>query len=278
MSTRRLIASLTVSAAALALAATYAVRSFPLAAQGQAAADNGRPVQVVSGGENLLHGELPHYPGRAVDRKIGGDVVVEMTLNDRGEVSDARVVSGPDELRKATLEAVLQWHYSPAALSSTTTQATLRFRAPDLDNLDKLKKEHTVTLKKKEKADVEEIEVVPERHGPERHEKEELLTYSLALKGDHELAAKSMNWKLVEVHAQPKFDGTAKLVDLRTERVTQSTARELLAQAGVAIGDALTEDSVKRIRQAAGAMDEHFEITFHQNRKAGGVVVTITAR
>ena len=38
MTTRRLIASLTASGAALALAATVAVRSFPLEAQGQRAA------------------------------------------------------------------------------------------------------------------------------------------------------------------------------------------------------------------------------------------------
>ena len=121
MSTRRLIASFTVSAAALAVAATFAVRSFPLEAQGKAAADTGEPIQVVSGGEHLLHGGLPHYPRRAVDRKIEGDVVIDMTLNARGEVSDARVLSGPDELRTAALEAVLQWHYSPAAMSSTST-------------------------------------------------------------------------------------------------------------------------------------------------------------
>ena len=53
-----------------------------------------------------------------------------MTLNERGEVSDARVLSGPEELRRATLESVLQWHYSPAALASTVTQATLRFHIP----------------------------------------------------------------------------------------------------------------------------------------------------
>ena len=50
--------------------------------------------------------------------------------DDRGEVSDARVVSGPDELRRAALESVLQWHYSPEALRSTTLQATLRFTLP----------------------------------------------------------------------------------------------------------------------------------------------------
>ena len=70
MSTRRLIASFTVSAAALAIAATFAVRSFPLEAQGKAPADNGEPIQLVRGGENLLHGELPEYPGRAIKNKV----------------------------------------------------------------------------------------------------------------------------------------------------------------------------------------------------------------
>jgi TonB family protein len=276
MSTHRLIASFTLSAAALVAAATFSVRSFPLEAQGKAAADNGSPIQIVSGGEHLLHGELPHYPGRAVDRKIGGDVVVEMTLNDRGEVSDARVLSGPDELRKAALEAVLQWHYSPAAMSSTSTQATLRFKVPDVE---KLKEHATVVLKDKTKKQGEaEVEIVPDRHGSKKHGSEELVTYTVALKGDHELAKKSMNWKIVEAHGEPKFDGMAKLVDVRTERVPQTTANELLAQAGVALGDALTEDSVKRIKHAAGAIDEHFEIRFHQDRKAGGVVLTILTR
>jgi TonB family protein len=271
MSTRRLIASLTVSAAALAVAATFAVRSFPLEAQGQAAADTGNPVQVISGGENLLHGELPHYPGRAVKNRIEGDVTVDMTLNDRGEVSDARVLSGPDELRKAALEAVLQWHYSPAALSSTSTQATLRFKAPDFEKLDKLKEHATVVLKEKEKHGEAEIEVVPDAH-----ERERLATYSVALKGDHELAKRSMNWKIVEVSEGPKFDGTAKLADLRTERVPQTTAKELLAQAGVAVGDTITEAAVKRIKQAAAAMDEHLTVRFHQDRKAGGLVLMVS--
>ncbi len=132
MSTRRLIASFTVSAAALAIAAAFAAKSFPLEAQGKAPADSGQPIQLVRGGEQLLHGDLPEYPGRAIKNKVEGDVVVEMTLNERGEVSDARVLSGPEDLRRATLEAVLRWHYAPAAMSSTSTQATLRFKAPEM--------------------------------------------------------------------------------------------------------------------------------------------------
>ena len=130
MTTRKLIASLSASAAALALAATFAVRSFPLEAQGRMAATSDEPIQLVQGGEHLLHGARPEYPRRAIEQKVEGDVQVEMTLNERGEVSDARVLSGPEELRKATLESVLQWHYSPGALASTVTQATLRFHVP----------------------------------------------------------------------------------------------------------------------------------------------------
>ncbi len=133
MTTRRLIASLTASTAALALATTVAVRSFPLEAQGQnvpAPHSTGEPIQIVKGGEHLLHASIAEYPRRAIEQRVQGDVVLDLVTDERGEVSDARVISGPDELRRAALESVLQWHYSPEALRSTTLQTTLRFNLP----------------------------------------------------------------------------------------------------------------------------------------------------
>jgi len=130
MTTRRLILSLGASGAALALAATMAVRSFPLEAQGQPQTSGGGPVQILKGGEHLLHGELPEYPHRAIEERVEGDVILDLAVDARGEVSDARVLTGPDELRKAALGAVLGWHYAPAAVSSMSTQATLRFHLP----------------------------------------------------------------------------------------------------------------------------------------------------
>ena len=45
-------------------------------------------------------------------------MIVEANLDSKGEVTDARVLSGPEELRKSALASVLDWHYSPdAALS-----------------------------------------------------------------------------------------------------------------------------------------------------------------
>jgi TonB family protein len=43
---------------------------------------------------------------------ISGGVVVAVTVNDKGDVTDANIVSGPDELRKAVLSSVLNWHFA----------------------------------------------------------------------------------------------------------------------------------------------------------------------
>ncbi len=45
--------------------------------------------------------------------------MVEAALDAAGVVSDARVLSGPQELRKAALQSVLQWHFAHAEAGST---------------------------------------------------------------------------------------------------------------------------------------------------------------
>jgi TonB family protein len=56
-----------------------------------------------------------------------GIVVIEATLDSKGEVSDARVLSGPDELRRATLQSVLQWHYASDPAPPSTVHITIQF-------------------------------------------------------------------------------------------------------------------------------------------------------
>jgi TonB family protein len=303
MTTRRLIASLTTCTAALGLAATFAVRSFPLEAQGIPKADGGGPIQLVKGGEHLQHGELPEYPHRAIEQKVEGDVVVEMTLDDRGEVSDARVLSGPDELRKAALEAILQWHYSPAVLRSTVTQATLRFRVPaDLKTAEAIEvvETHTMApsphikamLMEIDKAlddptttEAQRVELKAKQHEMrvmiEKIEAEREEPLDVELKMAPEDRAFKHGDALVGVATlirseKPVFEGQPRLVDVRTERVSEATAKELLAQAGVAIGDGISEDTAKQIRQIAIAMDEHFRVEFQKEK--GGIVMTILTR
>ena len=85
---------------------------------------------VDSNGLTLLHRVPVTYPQEALNKRIEGDVIVDLTLSATGAVSDAHVLSGPDELRKATLESVLQWHYANEAQLPTKTEATIKFRLP----------------------------------------------------------------------------------------------------------------------------------------------------
>jgi TonB family protein len=285
MTTRRLIVSLTASAAALGLAAAFAVRSFPLEAQGRAVAASDEPIQVVNGGEHLLHGERPEYPRRAIEQKIEGDVRVEMTLDERGEVSDARVLSGPEELRKATLESVLHWHYSPAALASTITQATLRFHVPPGGLEPEGKEEIEVhEVKTAELADhrLKEIELALADPVTTDRQREELKVMAAKIRAEQDVDVERLSSKTYSFafssreKPEGRFEGSPRLVAVRTERVSAETAKEVLNQAGVSVGDQITDETAKRIRQVAAAMDEHFRVEYEKGK--GGIVMTILTR
>jgi TonB family protein len=73
---------------------------------------------------NLIHRREVNYPDAALKRGVEGAVEIEATLDQTGNVSDARVLSGPDELRKSALQSVLEWHFmrnaGPSRLVSIT--------------------------------------------------------------------------------------------------------------------------------------------------------------
>jgi TonB family protein len=76
-------------------------------------------VTIDLGDANLIHRDEVEYPEAAIQKGIQGTVVVEAALDAAGVVSDARVLSGPQELRKAALQSVLQWHFAHAEAGST---------------------------------------------------------------------------------------------------------------------------------------------------------------
>jgi protein TonB len=59
----------------------------------------------------------PVYPAIARAARVQGTVVVECVIDPQGNVTDARVVSGPQLLQRAAVEAVQQWRYTPTLLS-----------------------------------------------------------------------------------------------------------------------------------------------------------------
>ena len=58
----------------------------------------------------------PEYPPKALEANIQGKVVVEVTTDKEGNVSEAIVIDGHPILNKAALDAVKQWKYEPYIL------------------------------------------------------------------------------------------------------------------------------------------------------------------
>ena len=69
----------------------------------------------------------PAYPTRA--NGINGTVTVEITVSRLGDVTNARAVSGPAELRAAAVSAVRGWRFRPYLVSGmpVVVSTTLQF-------------------------------------------------------------------------------------------------------------------------------------------------------
>jgi TonB family protein len=301
MTTYRLIASLTTSAVVVGLAAVFAVRSFPLQAQAAAPASvaTGDPVQVVKGADHLMHGQLPEYPERAIKQQVEGEVVLDVALDDRGEVADARVLTGPDELRRAALESVLQWHYSPAALRNVSTQVVLRFHLPppEATRTAGLETERTFITKDGQTVRFrtsEPLELDGKSSELSAHQRAERLMVEMreAIENPQTPAGQrdELKRKLDDLkrgfeerrdrenaNSTGAQNGQAQLVRVRTERVPDGMAGEVLAKAGVSVGSIVSEESLKRIRTIAAQADEHLRVEFGRD-ETGGVVLTFITR
>ena len=118
MSKARLISTLTTGLAALVAACWLATGVFPLTAEPQEVND-APGVTVFLSGSQVLHRTAVRYPRLALQRGVQGSVSVEVKLDSTGNVNDAHVLSGPDELRSAVLQSVLEWHFTRDAANST---------------------------------------------------------------------------------------------------------------------------------------------------------------
>src|SRR5437867_11453198 len=79
----------------------------------------------------ILHRAPIVYPPTAKQKAIQGSVTIEVALDAEGLVTDARVLSGPQELRNAALRSVLRWHWSKQMQLPATTQVTVEFKLTD---------------------------------------------------------------------------------------------------------------------------------------------------
>jgi TonB family protein len=118
MSKTRLILAQAAALAMMAVACWFITGAVPLRAQAQMVAD-GAGVTVNLNGSQLMHRTPVSYPAEAIAKGVEGTVVVQVRLDSSGEVIDAAVLSGPDELRKGVQQSVLNWHFDSHAGSAT---------------------------------------------------------------------------------------------------------------------------------------------------------------
>jgi periplasmic protein TonB len=80
-----------------------------------------RPAPIMRGGEvleaNLIRRVEPVYPRIAIIAHVSGEVKLEATIDEEGNVTNIKVVSGHVLLRDAAVEAVKKWKYRPTILN-----------------------------------------------------------------------------------------------------------------------------------------------------------------
>jgi len=85
------------------------------------AQDNPPPkhLRVSSGVANSLkiHDVEPHYPREAQKKGIQGDVILQATIDTKGNLTNLKIVQGDPILVSAAVDAVKKWKYRPYILN-----------------------------------------------------------------------------------------------------------------------------------------------------------------
>jgi len=67
----------------------------------------------------------PVYPDEAKRAQVEGNVVLDVTVEENGEVSVAKVVNGHQLLQKAAVDAAMQWRFANPGDAPVTIQLTM---------------------------------------------------------------------------------------------------------------------------------------------------------
>jgi TonB family protein len=128
MSKRKSASALLAGCFMLGLSCWLVTGALPLKAQPQAVID-GPGVTVDTNGARLMHRSAMGYPTDLIDKHVEGTVTAQVRTDGSGNVIDATITAGPDELRRYVLQSVLTWHFTSDAANSTRI-VNVAFSAP----------------------------------------------------------------------------------------------------------------------------------------------------
>jgi outer membrane biosynthesis protein TonB len=101
-------------------------RIWPASADGSREVHDASGVTVDMQGNPLMHRPPIAYPKDAIEAGVWGTAIVELTPTWEGKVGGVQYLSGPEELRKHVIKAVLLWHF-PVQAGTLPRQVKITF-------------------------------------------------------------------------------------------------------------------------------------------------------
>jgi TonB family protein len=259
MSKTRSTSALAAGLGILAAACWFVTMTFPLAAAPQNVSD-APGVSVDVGNSGMMHRSSVPYPDAARRAKVEGAVLVEAMLDGTGNVVDAHVLSGPTELRRAALQAVLQWHFANDT-GANTRQVKINFKLPD-------DTPQAMTA-------VFNGQAVTVRTTPGGSAAEEGLRRGVVGGVVGGVPGGVLGGVIGSVPSSPMAG--KKLEMLRIQGLSDDAKNRLMSRLPVHEGDILSEDSFERVAKAVREYDEHLNVNMMRVGKEGNMVFGISA-
>jgi len=201
-------------------------------------------VTVDVGGAALLHRAPVRYPVGTAGNGVKGSVIVEVSLDAKGNVSDAHVVSGPDELRRGALESVLQWHFAHET-AGARRQVTISFNSPPAGSA-----------------------LAPE--GPSRQ-------FGVITPGPSDGRVIEERLRTLQLQAEaarklPPPNTVRTIESIQTPGLSDPLRSELLSKLPVHAGDTLSPELMERASRAVREFDEHMSIMMSSVSPSGATL------
>jgi TonB family protein len=244
--------------------------------------DADRDVRVDAGGAVVLHQENVEYPREALEKGVEGNVIVQATLDASGNVSDAIVLSGPAELRKAALQSILQWHFASDVVGSTR-QVSFEFQLPPRNGTTGGFRA-TSSSKDSVRASEQRLEILQNRVR-EMELSIEFLESQLTSENERDRSIKHKiemaKMRLEETRrAIQESSRSSDLPGRRLRRIyivglSEAQRNELVSRLPARIGDTMSPELIERTTTVVRQFDEHLGIAMLQSED-GQVEIRIT--
>jgi TonB family protein len=233
--------------------AACAIAANPLAAQFA----DGPGVTVYMGGASLIHRPALTYPDAARLNGVAGTVSVEATLDAAGNVADAHVVTGPQELRRTVLTSVLQWHFARGE-AGRTRKVDVEFRPVAPNDAPAPRPEPVIVMTAPVEAPAaREVQRLQERMN------------SLAQQNRSGAIDPAVASELASLSTQIK--ALQKVGPIQTLGIDPAAAREILSMLPLHEGDSLSQESMNAASAAVRQYDEHLALTFNASGEVANV-------